>query len=114
MVYNDKKPTCKELLDKEKAVSTHTRNFEILVTEMFEVKIGELPSITYKMFQIDDSNNYNFRKNRGFKPDYHKLVYDGTETILVLGPKLWIILLGKYKNSTSLKDYKLKLRIECL
>ena len=110
MVYNDKKPTCKELLDKEKAVSTHTRNFQILVTEMFEVKIGELPSIMYKMFQIDDSNNYNFRKNRRFKPDYLKPVYYGTETIFVLGPKLWIILSGKYKNSTSLKDFKTKIK----
>ena len=96
------------LLDQEKDVSTHTRNLQILVTEMFEVKVGELPSIMYEMFQIDDSNDYNFRKNRGFKPDYLKPVYYGNKTIFVLGPKLWIILSGKYKNSTILKDFKTK------
>ena len=45
MVYNDKKVTFKELLDKDKAVSMHTRNLQILVNEMFKVKIEESPSI---------------------------------------------------------------------
>ena len=39
VVYNYKNFTFKELLDKDKAVSIHTRNLQILVTEMFEVKI---------------------------------------------------------------------------
>ena len=49
VVYNDKKATFKELLDKDKAVSIHTKNFQILVTEMFKVKIGESPSIMQRM-----------------------------------------------------------------
>ena len=49
VVYNDKKATLKELLDKGKAVSIHTKNFQILVTEMFKVKIGESPSIMQRM-----------------------------------------------------------------
>ena len=40
VVRNDKKATFKELLDKAKAVSIHTRNMQILVTEMFKVKLG--------------------------------------------------------------------------
>ena len=39
VVYNYKNFTFKDLLDKDKAVSIHTRNLQILVTEMFEVKI---------------------------------------------------------------------------
>ena len=38
-----------------------------------------------------------------FKPGNPKKVYYETETISVLGPKLWIILPDEYKNSTSLK-----------
>ena len=68
VVYNNKKATFKGLLDKEKAVSIHTRNLQILVTEMFKVKIGEWPSIMHEIFQIEDSNNFNLRKNRRFKP----------------------------------------------
>ena len=88
----------------------HTRNLQILVTELFEVKIGQSPSIMHEIFQIDDSNNFTLRKNRGFKPGNPKTVYYETETITVLGPKLWIILPDEYKNSTSLKEFKTKIK----
>ena len=55
---------------------------------MFKVKIGELPSIVHEIFLINDSNNFNLRTNRGFKPGYLKTVYYGIETISILGPKL--------------------------
>ena len=35
VVYNDKKVTFKELLDKDKAISMHTRNLQMLISEMF-------------------------------------------------------------------------------
>ena len=57
----------------------------------------------YERFQIDESNNYNFRKSRGFKPGNPKTVYHGTKTIFVFGAKLWIILPGEYRNLTNLK-----------
>ena len=38
-----KKVTFKDLLDKDKAVSIHIRNLQILVTEIVKVKIGESP-----------------------------------------------------------------------
>ena len=50
------------------------------------------------------------RKYRGFKPGNPKTTYYGTETISVLGPKLWIILPDEYKNSTSLKEFKSKIK----
>ena len=105
-----KKATFKELLDKDKAVSIHTRNLEILVTEMFKVKIGESASKMHEIFQIDDSNNFNLRRNRRFKPGNPKIVYYGTETISVLRPTLWIILPDEYRNSTSLKEFKSKIK----
>ena len=110
VVYNDKKATFKELLDKDKAVNIHTRNLKIHVTEMFKVKIGESPSIMHEISQIDDSNNFNSRKNREFKPGNPKTVYYRTETMSVLRPKLWIILPDEYKNSISLKEFKSKIK----
>ena len=74
---------------------------QILVTEMFKVKIGESPSIIHEIFQIDDCNNFDLRKYRGFKPGNPKSVYYGTETISVFEPKLWITLPDEYKNSTK-------------
>ena len=55
---------------------------------MFKIKFGESPSIMHVIFQVDDCNNQNFRKNRGFKPGNPKTVYYETETISALGPKL--------------------------
>ena len=105
-----KKATFNELLDKEKVVNIHTRKFQILDTEMLKVEIGESPSVMHQIFQTQDSNNFNLKKNRVFKPGNPKTVYYGTETVSVLGPKLWIILPDKYKNSTSLKEFKSKIK----
>ena len=105
VVYNYKNFTFKDLLDKDKAVSIHTRNLQILVTEMFEVKI-----IIQEIFQTDDSNNFNLRKNRGFRPHNPKTVYYEAKTISVLGPKLRIILPDEYKNSISLKEFETKIK----
>ena len=70
-----------------------------------------LRSITHEIFQTDDSNNFNLRKNRGFKPGNPKKVYYGTETISVLRPKLWIILPGEI---LFWKNFKVRLRIGCI
>ena len=58
------------------------------VNEMLKVKIGESSSIMHEIFQIQYSNNYNLRKNRGFKPGNPKTVYYTTEIMSVFGPKL--------------------------
>ena len=88
MAYNDKKAILKELIDKVKPVSLHTRNLQIPVTEMFQVKIGEFLFITHEIFSIGNSNTYNLIKSRGFKPRNLKTVYHGTEIISVSGSKL--------------------------
>ena len=82
--------------------------------EIFRIKIGELPSIIHEAFKIDDSYNYNLNKNREFELGNPKTVYYGTESISVLGPKLWIILTDEHKNLTSLKESQLRWRIGCL
>ena len=89
-------------------MSIHTRNLQILVTEICKVKNGESPSIMREIVQIDNCINYNLRKDRGFKPGNPKTVYYGTETISALGPEIWIILPDEYKNSTCLKEFKAK------
>ena len=110
VVYNYKKVTFKELLDKDKAVSIHKRNLQIHVTEMFKVKIEESPCIMHEIFQTGDSNNYSLRKNSGFKRRNPKTVYYGAETISVLVQKLWITLPDEYNNLKRLKEFKTKIK----
>ena len=56
--YNNKKAILKKILVTEKTEIIHTITLQILVTEMFQVKTGELPPIMHKGFQTDNSNNY--------------------------------------------------------
>ena len=56
--YNNKKAILKKILVSEKTEIIHTITLQILVTEMFQVKSGELPPIMHKALQIDNSNNY--------------------------------------------------------
>ena len=77
---------------------------------MVKIQIRELPSIMHEVFRRDDCNNYKLRKNRGFKPVNPKTVYYETETIFLLGSKLWIILPDEYKNLRSLKECKTKIK----
>ena len=55
---NNKKAILKKTLITGKTEIIHTITLQILVTEMFQVKSGELPPIMHKAFQIDNSNNY--------------------------------------------------------
>lgn len=80
LVYNNKKTTLNE--KSEYAHNMHTVS----------------PSIMYEVSQIDNSNNYNVMKNKGFNPGNPKTVYYWPETISLLRTKLWISLIDKYEN----------------
>ena len=114
VVYDDRKTTFKQLLDKDRTVSIHTRNLQILVTEMFQLKFRELSSILHEVFQIDNSNNYNFRKIGDLNLVIFKTCIMETKTISVSGLKLWIILPDEYKNLTTLKEFKAKVTLKVL
>ena len=79
VVYNDKKSTFEELLEMDKSITTHIRNLQILVTEMFKVKNGIAPEIMNDVFQITEPN-YNFRKKTEFKTGNVRTTHYGTES----------------------------------
>ena len=76
VVYNDKKSTFEELLERDKSVTRHIRNLQILVTEMFKVKNGIAPEIMNDVFQITEPN-YNFRKRQNLKLEMLELLIMG-------------------------------------
>ena len=98
IVYNDRKSTSEELLDKAKTVTVHSRNLQILATEMFKVRNGLAPEITNNVFQINLSL-YNLR-NSEFKTENVKTIHYGTESLSFLGPKIWQLVLLELKKST--------------
>ena len=54
LIYRDKTPSFEELLDQDKSVSIHTRNLQMLATEMFKVYRGMSPPIIGELFRRRD------------------------------------------------------------
>ena len=60
IVYNDHFSSFEELLSKDKSVTVHQRNLQILATEMYKILNGLSPDIMQGIFETK-SNHYNTR-----------------------------------------------------
>ena len=56
MIYNDKTSSFEELLEKDRSVSIHTRNLQILAREMFKVLRNMSPPIICEIFNGHEIN----------------------------------------------------------
>ena len=105
MVYNDKTSSFKDLLDKDKSVSIHTRNLQILATEMFKVHRNMSPPIVCEMFNRREIN-YDLCNFSEFSLPYVRSAHHGTDSISYLGPKIWELVPSELKELTSLYSFK--------
>ena len=87
LIYGDKTSSFEELLDQDKSVSIHTRNVQMLVTEMFKVYRGMSPIIS-EVFRRRDIS-YNLQGNSNFAVPNVKSVFHRSESMTYLGPKIW-------------------------
>ena len=105
IVYNDKKSSFEELLEKDNSVSIHHRNLQVLATEMFKVHNDLSPAIVRELFH-ERNNNYNLRQFSEFAIPNVKSVHHGSESISVLGPKIWNLVPNEFRELTSLTAFK--------
>ena len=77
--------------------------FKTLVTEMFKVKS---PEIICDIFMQRINNHYNPRRKNHFETPFVRTVYNGTESVSYLGPKIWDIVPKEYKTLNSLNSFK--------
>ena len=99
VVYRDYNATFSELLSKDKSVTIHQRNLQLLATEIFNPKIME-EIFTFK--NVD----YDLRNNTSLKIANLKTVYYGTESLTNLGAKIWNFLPNEYKELKFLSTFK--------
>ena len=77
LVYKDNKLTFDDLLKLDNSVTTHQRNLQILVTEIFKVKNSLAPEIMAEVFEIKEPH-YNLRSEAShFKRENVKSTYYG-------------------------------------
>ena len=105
LIYGDKTSSFEELLDQDKSVSIHTRNLQMLATEMFKVYRGMSPPIISELFRRRDIS-YNLRSNSNFAVPNVKSVFHGSKSITYLGPKIWDIIPLQLKELTSLNAFQ--------
>ena len=97
LIYGDKTSSFEQLLEQDKSVSIHTRNLQILATEMFKVYRDIAPPIFSEIFHRRNVS-YNLRNNSHFTVPNVNSVFHGSESVSYLGPKIWDIVPIEMKN----------------
>ena len=86
VIYN-KISSFKELLERDWSVPIHNRNLQILATEMFKVYNDVAPPIFTEIFNKRNPT-YQLRHTSHFSIPPVRSVYNGTESLSFLGPKI--------------------------
>ena len=105
------------MLNKDNFFSTYHRNLPVLGTEIFKIHRGLSPDLLRETF-VSKTSSYNLHINDTFEKRQVHYVYRGTESLSILGPKLWDLVPVKLKEPESLNFFKLKIKnwvpFECL
>ena len=109
LVYKDETLTFQELLDKDDSVTVHHRNLQRLATEMYKIKNNLSPVPMQELFK-EKINHYDLRNKSFWETDNVRTVKYGTETIRYMGPKTWDLVPCDIKVSTSLLEFKAKIK----
>ena len=109
ILYKDNSSSFNELLKKEKSVTMHVRNIQLLAIEMYKVNNNLSPSFIVDMFPIKEAS-YNIRECTEFKRPRVNTVHWGTESLCYLGPKIWDLLPDEMKTAPTLESFKLKVK----
>ena len=76
----------------------------MLATELFKVNNGLSPPFMNEIFVENAQHYYNLRKKTEFKRNNVKRVYNETETLTFLGPRIWEIAPDYIKKVTALRN----------
>ena len=106
MIYNDKRSSFEDLLEKDNSVSIHHKNLQALATEMFKVYNKTSPEIMQEIFTIKEQGEYNLRNQADFVVPHVKSVNFGFESIRYIGPKIWESLPQDLKNKETINSFK--------
>ena len=110
IVYLDYCSTFAELLEKDKSVTIHQRNLQLLAVEMFKIvkKIG--PELMREIFKYSDHIVSTRRDRKFYRPNVETETY-GKSSTRDLGPILWDEMLpAKFKNVPKLENFKKEIK----
>ena len=94
---SESKLTFKELWDKNKSVSIHQENLQVLTTEILKAKLNISPEILKELISFN-VKNYNLRNQPTLKRVKSNCVYFDSESLSSLAPKIWDLVPDSFKN----------------
>ena len=106
LLYNDKKSSFHDLLEKDGSVSIHYRNLRALATEMYRIYNGMAPEIVTEIFPLRPQGQYNLRSWSDFTLPIVRTVNYGIESIRYLGPKIWESIPANIKEVDTIERFK--------
>ena len=86
--HHREQSTFKKLLDKDNSFLIHSRNLQTQAMEIFKVTKGLTPDIFSNVFNARKELNYNLLYASNFVVPLLNSVYNGTESILFMGPEV--------------------------
>ena len=110
IIYNDNQSSLIKLLEKDNSVSIHQRNLQILGIEMFKVSNGLSPVLMNDIFKLRGEQTYNLKKLPQFYRPKVNSVYNGTESVSCLGPKIWDLVPNELKDIGNLAAFKKEIK----
>ena len=110
IIYNDKRSTYEELLGKDNSVLVHHNNIHEIATEMYKVVNGITPEITNGVFKLREETHYHLRHTTQFLVDPIHSIFNGSESVPYLSPKIWEEIRTEIKNKESLVGFKKEIK----
>ena len=96
-----------DLLKRDRSVSIHHKNPQILATEIYKMKYDLGPKIMKDAFHFIQKP-YNLRNDPELQRRRNRTVYFGTESISSLTPKIWGFIPSNIRSANSLGIFKEK------
>ena len=97
-------------LVRDNSVSIHHNNVDTLAIEMYKVTNDMSPEIINDIFKLRENTHYNLRHTSQFLVDPIHSVFNGSESALYLGSKIWEQIPCEIKNINSLVGFKKEIR----
>ena len=108
-VYNDTSSTFQELLKRNRSVSIHHNDIQILTTEVFKVMNNACPPIMKTFFDFKE-NRYSIRKFQEMRQQTVRTVRYGLETALYRTPQLRSLVPTDLKSAPNVIQFKSKIK----
>ena len=109
LIYNDYETTFEDLLAKDNNFSIYHTNLHALVTEIYK-SIHGISEMNLETILARNTDCHTLRNNREYVHPQVKTVHYGQNSIRYLGPLIWNNVPSHIKESSTLTDFKRKLK----